>query len=267
MRFVDTKYRMPLFVGGAVLSIAAWTLPLVFGFKPWVLLVLAIMYAMGGAIAGEPMWKVWSQELFPTMLRSTAQGISTAFTRVVAALVALWTPVVLESGPKVLYLFIVAQLLRLNRLGAFDFNSRFCADDDLIVGAADPFQLFRIMLEIVQGGALSPDSKVNFMLDQCHNVEEKIPGEILSVLNVQEATVKALLVDQEELLSAQRSGDPLAGNRVLMAAFFADVRPLLCELRETQGLDPEPYEAFQRSGYLEKIRKERVGGQQAGWGA
>lgn len=267
MRFVDTKYRMPLFVGGAVLSIAAWTLPLVFGFKPWVLLVLAIMYAMGGAIAGEPMWKVWSQELFPTMLRSTAQGISTAFTRVVAALVALWTPVVLESGPKVLYLFIVAQLLRLNRLGAFDFNSRFYADDDLIVGAADPFQLFRIMLEIVQGGALSPDSKVNFMLDQCHNVEEKIPGEILSVLNVQEATVKALLVDQEELLSAQRSGDPLAGNRVLMAAFFADVRPLLRELRETQGLDPEPYEAFQRSGYLEKIRKERVGGQQAGWGA
>lgn len=178
--------------------------------------------------------------------------------------------VVLDTGhhaPGTNIEFIVAQLLRLNRLGAFDFNSRFYADDDLIVGAADPFQLFRIMLEIVQGGALSPDSKVNFMLDQCHNVEEKIPGEILSVLNVQEATVKALLVNQEELLSAQRSGDPLAGNRVLMAAFFADVRPLLRELRETQGLDPEPYEAFQRSGYLEKIRKERVGGQQAGWGA
>lgn len=178
--------------------------------------------------------------------------------------------VVLDTGhhaPGTNIEFIVAQLLRLNRLGAFDFNSRFYADDDLIVGAADPFQLFRIMLEIVQGGALSPDSKVNFMLDQCHNVEEKIPGEILSVLNVQEATAKALLVDQEELLSAQRSGDPLAGNRVLMAAFFADVRPLLRELRETQGLDPEPYEAFQRSGYLEKIRKERVGGQQAGWGA
>src|SRR5829696_4781732 len=63
--------------------------------------------------------------------------------------------------------FIVMQLLRLGRLGAFDFNSRFYADDDLIVGAADPFQLFRILFEVVRGGGLNnPD--VAFMLDQCH---------------------------------------------------------------------------------------------------
>ncbi|WP_291464234.1 TIM barrel protein, partial [Actinomyces sp.] len=83
--------------------------------------------------------------------------------------------------------FIVVQLLRAGRLGAFDFNSRFYADDDLIVGAADPFQLFRIMHEIVSFGALAPTSGVNFMLDQCHNLEEKIPGEIRSATNVQEA--------------------------------------------------------------------------------
>ena len=71
--------------------------------------------------------------------------------------------------------FIVMQLLRLGKLGSFDFNSRFYADDDLIVGAADPFQLFRILFEVVRGGGLNnPD--VAFMLDQCHNVEDKIPG-------------------------------------------------------------------------------------------
>src|SRR5690606_39555737 len=70
--------------------------------------------------------------------------------------------------------FIVAQLLRLGRLGSFDFNSRFYADDDLMVGAADPFQLFRIMNEIVAADALDPSSGVNFMLDQCHNIEPKI---------------------------------------------------------------------------------------------
>ncbi|WP_454932499.1 L-rhamnose isomerase, partial [Actinomyces oricola] len=96
--------------------------------------------------------------------------------------------VVLDTGhhaPGTNIEFIVAQLIRLGRLGAFDFNSRFYADDDLIVGAADPFQLFRIMNEIVSVGALDPDSGVNFMLDQCHNLEEKIPGEIRSATNVQ----------------------------------------------------------------------------------
>jgi L-rhamnose isomerase/sugar isomerase len=74
--------------------------------------------------------------------------------------------------------FIVASLLRAGKLGGFDFNSRFYADDDLMVGAADPFQLFRIMHECVKAGALKPESGVAFMLDQCHNIEPKIPGQI-----------------------------------------------------------------------------------------
>lgn len=163
--------------------------------------------------------------------------------------------------------FIVVQLLRAGRLGAFDFNSRFYADDDLIVGAADPFQLFRIMHEIVSFGALDKDSGVNFMLDQCHNLEDKIPGEILSALNVQEATAKAVLVDREALRKAQLAHDVIGANQVLMDAFSTDVRPLLRELREEKGLDPDPLAAFARSGYLAKIEAERVGGQQAGWGA
>ena len=86
--------------------------------------------------------------------------------------------------------FIVMQLLRLGRLGSFDFNSRFYADDDLIVGAADPFQLFRILFEVVRGGGYDAGSDVAFMLDQCHNIEAKIPGQIRSVLNVQEMTAR-----------------------------------------------------------------------------
>jgi L-rhamnose isomerase/sugar isomerase len=178
--------------------------------------------------------------------------------------------VVLDTGhhaPGTNIEFIVMQLLRLSRLGAFDFNSRNYGDDDLIVGAADPFQLFRIMNEIVEADALRPESKVNFMLDQCHNIEPKIPGQIRSVMNVQEATAKALLVDREALHSAQQSGDVLGAHGVLTDAFSTDVRPLLAELRASQGLDPEPYAAYARSGYQERIAGERIGGQQAGWGA
>ncbi len=178
--------------------------------------------------------------------------------------------VVLDTGhhaPGTNIEFIVAQLLRHGRLGAFDFNSRFYADDDLMVGAADPFQLFRIMHEIVQSGALAPDSGVNFMLDQCHNIEPKIPGQIRSVMNVQEATAKALLVDAAALTAAQQSGDVLGANGVLMDAYNTDVRPLLADLRVEQGLDADPMGAFARSGYTETIVAERVGGTQAGWGA
>jgi L-rhamnose isomerase/sugar isomerase len=162
--------------------------------------------------------------------------------------------------------FIVMQLLRLGKLGSFDFNSRFYADDDLIVGAADPFQLFRILAEVIRGGGLnSPD--VAFMLDQCHNIEKKIPGQIRSVLNVQEMTARALLLDRDALDAAQREGDVLAANGVFMDAFSTDVRPALAEWRESRGLPADPMKAYAASGYQSRIETERVGGDQAGWGA
>ncbi|WP_251452284.1 L-rhamnose isomerase [Microbacterium sp. Marseille-Q6648] len=162
--------------------------------------------------------------------------------------------------------FIVMQLLRLGKLGSFDFNSRFYADDDLIVGAADPFQLFRILFEVVRGGGLNnPD--VAFMLDQCHNIEDKIPGQIRSVLNVQEMTARALLVDRAALDAAQASNDVLAANAVFMDAFYTDVRPALAEWRESRGLPADPMAAYAASGYQQKIAADRVGGTQAGWGA
>jgi len=163
--------------------------------------------------------------------------------------------------------FIVVQLLRLGKLGSFDFNSSYYADDDLIVGSADPFQLFRILYEVVRGGGYGPDSQVAFMLDQCHNVEPKIPGQIRSVLNVQEMTARALLVDRDALTAAQEAHDVLGANGILMDAFYTDVRPALAEWREARGLPADPMKAYAESGYQSKIEKERAGGTQAGWGA
>jgi L-rhamnose isomerase/sugar isomerase len=163
--------------------------------------------------------------------------------------------------------FIVAFLLRAGKLGAFDFNSRFYADDDLMVGAADPFQLFRILFEVGIGGGFAEDTDIAFMLDQCHNIEPKIPGQIRSVMNVQEATAKALLVDLDALSAAQAAGDVLGANGVLMDAYNTDVRPLLAELRTEMGIAADPMRAYAASGYARRIVAEWVGGQQAGWGA
>jgi L-rhamnose isomerase/sugar isomerase len=163
--------------------------------------------------------------------------------------------------------FIVMQLLRLGRLGSFDFNSRFYADDDLIVGAADPFQLFRILVEVVRGGGFGPDSPVAFMLDQCHNIEAKIPGQIRSVLNVQETLARALLVDRSALAERERAGDVLGGHEVMMDAFSTDVRPALRQWRVDRGLPADPAASYRASGYADRIAAERVGGAQVGWGA
>ena len=161
--------------------------------------------------------------------------------------------------------FIVMQLLRLGKLGSFDFNSRFYADDDLIVGAADPYQLFRIMVEVIRGGGLDEDSDVALMLDQCHNVEDKIPGQIRSVLNVQEMTARALMLDKDALATAQEAGDVLGANAVFMDAFQTDVRPALAAWREERGLPGDPMRAYAESGYQQQIEETRVGGSQLSW--
>src|SRR5262245_56885620 len=105
------------------------------------------------------------------------------------------------------------------------------------------------------------------MLDQCHNIEDKIPGQIRSVLNVQEMTARSLLIDRAALEAAQKSGDVLQANEIMMDAFYTDVRGDLARWRESRGLPANPQTAYVASGYAEKIAGERVGGAQAGWGA
>jgi L-rhamnose isomerase / sugar isomerase len=155
---------------------------------------------------------------------------------------------------------IVAQLLDEGRLGGFHFNDRRYADDDLIVGSQNPFELFCIFNEIVGAGAEGNANagRIAYMIDQSHNIEPKIEAMIQSVINVQTAYVKALLVDRTALREAQEAGDVLGAYRVLQAAFETDVRPLLSEFRMRQGRDPDPVAAFRASGYAERVAHERT---------
>jgi L-rhamnose isomerase / sugar isomerase len=148
---------------------------------------------------------------------------------------------------------IVAVLLAEGLLGGFHFNGRKYADDDLIVGSIDPFELFRIMREIASGGA----ENVAFMIDQSHNIEGKIDAMIQSVLNIQTAYAKALLVDGERLAVAQQSGDVLGAHRVVLEAFETDVRPLLSKVRGQLGVADDPVAAFRDGDYAADLMRER----------
>ena len=149
---------------------------------------------------------------------------------------------------------IVALLLAEDLLGGFHFNNRKYADDDLIVGSIDPFELFRIMLEIAHGPGADD---VALMIDQSHNVEGKVGAMVLSVMNIQTAYAKALLVDRERLGGLQAEGDVLGAHRILVEAFETDVRPVLAGLRRERGVDADPYAAFQAGGYADALARER----------
>jgi L-rhamnose isomerase/sugar isomerase len=158
---------------------------------------------------------------------------------------------------------IVALLLDEGRLGGFHFNNRKYADDDLIVGSVNPFELFLIYVELVEA---EESARIDYMIDQAHNIEAKIEAMILSVTNLQETYAKALLVDRAALQEARHAGDVLLAHRLLLDAYGTDVRPLCARVREDLGASPDPISAFRQSGYLDRVIVERREGAGAGWG-
>jgi L-rhamnose isomerase/sugar isomerase len=158
---------------------------------------------------------------------------------------------------------IVTFLLDEGKLGGFHFNNRKYADDDLIVGSVNPYELFLIYHELVSAeqskdAALRTTAqRVAYMIDQSHNVEGKLAPMILSVLNCQEAYAKAQIAPRAKLAEAQAAGEVLMAHTIITDAFRTDVRPLLAQVREEMGAPVDPIAAYQASGYETKIRQER----------
>lgn len=151
--------------------------------------------------------------------------------------------------------YVVAQLLDEGRLGGFHFNARQYADDDLIVGSTNPWELFVIFTELVSAGSLA--SNVAYMIDQSHCIEPKLEAMLQSVLNCQTALAKALVVDYALLSQRQQEGDVLGAHRVLMSAFETDVRPLLRHVREQMGVPQDPIAALRGGSYVADRERAR----------
>jgi len=151
--------------------------------------------------------------------------------------------------------YVIVQLMAEQRLGGFHFNSRNYGDDDLIVGAANPWEIFLIFHELTSAKAIGPN--LALMIDQSHNIEPKLQAMILSILNCQTAFVKALLVDQIRLRSKQREGDVLGAHSILMDAFNTDVRDLLADLRRAVGAAGDPLQSLRDSGEEARRAAER----------
>ena len=153
---------------------------------------------------------------------------------------------------------IVAWLIDEKMLGGFHFNDRKYADDDLTVGAIDPYQMFRIFNEIASYEAQSGrDLDIAYMIDQSHNIKPKIQAMIQTVCTVQDLFAKALCVDREALARAQQAEDTVAAEETLRAAFATNVTPMLKAVRKALGAPADPLAAFRASGYQQRAAIER----------
>ena len=164
---------------------------------------------------------------------------------------------------------IVAFLLDEGRLGGFHFNNRKYADDDLTTGSINPYELYLIYTELVAGENDGIAGDVAYMIDESHTLKNKIAEMIQSLVALQTAYAKALIVDRRKLVAAQEAEDLIAAEEVIKSAFAADVRPLLWKVRSDVGLpDPaDPVRGFVQSGYSEAKAQERGVGGGAGLGA
>ena len=153
---------------------------------------------------------------------------------------------------------IVAWLIDEEMLGGFHFNDRRYADDDLTFASIDPYQSFRIFLEIAaaehqRGRALD----IAYMVDQSHNLKSKVEAMIQTVSVAHELFAKALLVDFKALAAARARQDVVGAEEIVRGAFFTDTRPLIGYVREQMGIEPDAIAAFRASGYEAQVGAER----------
>ena len=163
---------------------------------------------------------------------------------------------------------LVALLLDEERLGGFHFNNCKYADDDVTTGSVNLYEVFLIYHEILNAERRGTAANIAYMIDQSHIIKPKVEAMIQSVLNIQTAYARALLVDRAALAAAQAEDDTVAGEEILRNAYDVDVRPLLAVIREELGAETDPLGSYRQSGYFKHIAEDRQGELEgaASWG-
>ena len=153
---------------------------------------------------------------------------------------------------------VVARLITAGKLGGFHFNDSKYGDDDLTTGSIRPYQLFLVFSELVDAARdLGEAFRPAYMIDQSHNLKDPLEALVQSVIALQRALAKALLIDMGQLASFQAENDVLMAEETIKTAFLTDVEPLIAELRRRQGGALSPIPAYRESNYRSQMARER----------
>jgi L-rhamnose isomerase/sugar isomerase len=155
---------------------------------------------------------------------------------------------------------IVSLLLMEGKLAGFHFNDSKYGDDDLTVGSINPYQLFLIFNELVEGmdaRGIDHATAIGWMIDASHNVKDPIEDLLQSVQAIKIAYSQALLVDKTALQQAQKNNDVALAQEILQQAYRTDVRSLIAEASLRNGGALSPIEAYRKLNVRENLIKER----------
>jgi len=155
---------------------------------------------------------------------------------------------------------IVSLLLMEGKLGGFHFNDSKYGDDDLTVGSINPYQLFLIFNELVEGmdaKSMNHASDLGWMIDASHNIKDPLEDLLQSVEAIKISYAQALLVDTKGLAAAREANDVVKAQEILQTAYRTDVRPLVAEARLRAGGALQPLEFFRSHKTRENLVKER----------
>ena len=152
---------------------------------------------------------------------------------------------------------IVAILMQEEKLGGFHFNDSNYGDDDLTVGSQNPFQLFLILCELVQGEKDTKNPKISWMIDASHNLKDPLEDLLQSIENIKIAYTKSLLVDYNRLRQAQQKNDVTICESILNEAFNLDVRPIVNESNLRLGGSIKPIDTYRELEIRKKLTKQR----------
>jgi inositol transporter-like SP family MFS transporter len=113
MRLVDRGHtvRRAMWGAGAVMQVLAYAAYLVFPFTIPVIIANIVLFAVGAAFAGEAVYKIFSQELFPTMLRATAQGFTFGAARTILGIWSFFVPLLAGAGIGPVAVFLTIALV------------------------------------------------------------------------------------------------------------------------------------------------------------
>jgi L-rhamnose isomerase/sugar isomerase len=155
---------------------------------------------------------------------------------------------------------IVSLLLMQGKLGGFHFNDSKYGDDDLTVGSINPYQLFLIFNELVEGmdaKGMNHATDLGWMIDASHNIKDPLEDLMQSVEAIKIAYAQALLVDTKALESARQDNDVVKAQEILQSAYRTDVRPLVAEARLRAGGALDPLKIFRELKTRDSLIKER----------
>ncbi len=113
MRKVDISHRTRhiLWGVGAVMNVLSYALYLLLPFTVPVIILNIVLFAVGSTFAGEAVYKIFSQELFPTMLRGTAQGFTFGLARTFLGVWSFFVPALASAGIKPVAALLTVSLL------------------------------------------------------------------------------------------------------------------------------------------------------------